>query len=60
MTFKVSQKSSTTGRFVTSNAAKSARRDAVREQARREIPALRKQADEGISTLQRLAERASR
>jgi hypothetical protein len=35
------------------------RQDAVREQARREIPELRKQAEEGIATLRRLADRAS-
>jgi hypothetical protein len=36
------------------------RRRKIREQARRELPALRKQAEEGIATLKRLAERAGR
>jgi hypothetical protein len=36
------------------------RRREIREQARRELPALRKQAQEGIATLKRLAERAGR
>jgi hypothetical protein len=38
----------------------SARQQAIRLQARREIPALRKQAEQGIQTLQRLAKRAER
>lgn len=36
------------------------RRREIREQARRELPALRKQSQEGIATLKRLAERAGR
>ena len=36
------------------------RRQESLERARRELPALRKQAEEGIATLKRLAERAGR
>jgi hypothetical protein len=36
------------------------RRREIREQAWRELPALRKQAEEGIATLKRLTERAGR
>lgn len=35
------------------------RRNAIREQARQEIPELRRQAEQGIATLQRLAKRAA-
>jgi hypothetical protein len=42
------------------SSASEAHRAQIREQARREIPALRRQAEQGIATLQRLAERADK
>jgi hypothetical protein len=58
MTFKPASKSSTTGYHKYS--VSPTRQQQLRDKARREIPALRKQAEEGISTLKRLADRAGR
>ncbi len=72
MNFRASQDSASTGPLSTDgNVARgrAAREQAIREipalrqataAARSEIPALRQQAEQGISTLQRLAERAGR
>jgi hypothetical protein len=53
-------KNSTQTAKISQASALSARQQAIREQARRELPALRKQAERGIQTLQALAKRAER
>jgi hypothetical protein len=59
MILRFSKTSSSTG-SVALVSPESQRREEVRERARRELPALRKQSQEGIATLKRLAERAAR
>jgi hypothetical protein len=51
-------KNSTQTANVSQASASDARQDAIRARARREIPALRKQAEQGIETLKQLAKRA--
>ena len=58
MTF--AKRSSSTQPVKTGKTPAETRQQQVREQARREIPALRKQAEQGIQTLKRLSERAEK
>jgi hypothetical protein len=54
-----STKASTSTKPISQATPAEARKRELREQARREIPALRRQAEQGIATLHRLAQRAA-